>query len=216
MDKEKVNGTRRSVGRRLRVPGLLLLSIGSWAAYLPLNAPRYPIHSTWTFIDAYVPFVPCFVLPYLAFFPFLWSTMVWRAVKEDRFASVTASFVLINAASALTYLFWQTHVNRPPLLAHGSLCVELIRLVYANDRPYNCFPSLHVSGSVFAALVLWRFHHRWRIAGAALAVLICASTVLVGQHYVLDVVAGACLAFGCVALVEWVQRKVGNLRVADG
>jgi membrane-associated phospholipid phosphatase len=56
------------------------------------------------------------------------------------------------------------------------------------DAPNNCFPSLHVSNSLLLIHFNWRRPHR--ILYAAGSVAIIASTVLVKQHYVVDVLGG--------------------------
>ena len=68
------------------------------------------------------------------------------------------------------------------------------------DPPYNCFPSLHVAHSFVSALTCLRLHRR--LGGVALvaASLVGLSTLFTKQHYVVDVVAGAALAYAAYRL----------------
>src|SRR6185312_379886 len=84
----------------------------------------------------------------------------------------------------------------------NGLCATLLRTLYAVDAGWNLFPSLHVGHSLLVAL-LYRKHARagtWLVWTGAL--LISASTVLIKQHYVVDVLAGALLAGACY-FVAW-------------
>jgi membrane-associated phospholipid phosphatase len=64
------------------------------------------------------------------------------------------------------------------------------------------FPSFHVAG---ALLVTWAFRHRQRIF-IPLIVLntgLALSTVITGEHYVVDVLAAVTLVAVSVALYRW-------------
>jgi membrane-associated phospholipid phosphatase len=65
---------------------------------------------------------------------------------------------------------------------------------YAVDRPYNNFPSLHVSLATYSYLLL--FHARRKLGWLLLApyLLILASPLFVKQHFLLDVLGGLALA----------------------
>lgn len=67
-------------------------------------------------------------------------------------------------------------------------------LNYTIDPPMNCFPSLHVGTMTLATLATWRADRNVGYAAALVALLIAVSTLLVKQHYVADVFAGAALA----------------------
>jgi len=70
-----------------------------------------------------------------------------------------------------------------------------LRLLYSSDPPYNCFPSLHVAHSFVSALACFHVHRRLGAIATISAALVAVSTLFTKQHYVLDVVVGALLAF---------------------
>lgn len=79
----------------------------------------------------------------------------------------------------------------------------MFSLMFALDEPHNLVPSLHVVFSSLIALACADFARPWaRHALHGWLALICASTVLVHQHHLLDVAAGLALA---VALRRWVR-----------
>src|SRR5215510_2366886 len=57
------------------------------------------------------------------------------------------------------------------------------------DAPNNCFPSLHVSNILLLLQFHWRRPHRVLHGGLGIAII--ASTVLVKQHYLVDLLGGA-------------------------
>ena len=72
----------------------------------------------------------------------------------------------------------------------------MLRLIYAADTNTNVFPSMHVVGTLAAVIGIFDSRSaslgaKWGVA--ALGVLINASTVLVKQHSVLDILAGIAL-----------------------
>lgn len=59
----------------------------------------------------------------------------------------------------------------------------------------NCFPSMHTGLSVLAALVAWRHgYHRWATLLTVIAGLVMFSTLYLGVHSILDMIAGTLLA----------------------
>ena len=101
--------------------------------------------------------------------------------------------VVVWFISYAFYFFLQSYIARPQITGTDPLSA-LIRSIYASDRPYNDFPSLHTSLSTIIAIHWWRLDRRIGIPAAIWTALIVASTVLVKQHYVADVAGGLVLA----------------------
>jgi membrane-associated phospholipid phosphatase len=70
-------------------------------------------------------------------------------------------------------------------------------------NPYAAMPSLHVGFAVFVGIGLIAIGGRWRhwILGIVFPVLMSLAVVSTGNHFILDVVAGAALAFAAWYLV---------------
>lgn len=73
---------------------------------------------------------------------------------------------------------------------------------------YAALPSLHVGWAVWVALVMWRGSlSRWiRALAVGYPVLISVVVVVTGNHYLIDILAGALLVLGSDALVTLVRR----------
>jgi membrane-associated phospholipid phosphatase len=147
-------------------------------------------------IDDLIPVVPAFVIPYVSLEPFIYATLVLFLLFRTRFFH-SAALTLIAAwfVSYAFYFFLQSYIDRPVLTGTDTL-TQMIRDVYAGDNAYNDFPSLHTSLSTILALHWWRVDRRIGVPVAIWVALIVASTVLVKQHYLADVIGGLLLAFG--------------------
>jgi len=147
-------------------------------------------------LDAALPVVPMFAVPYVSLNPLVYFTLVVFLLCRTRiFQSACLAMIAAWFVSYFFYFFLQTEVVRPVLTA-GDVFTQMIRQVYASDNPYNDFPSLHTSISTILAVHWFRFDRRAGYVAAAWTALIVASTVLVKQHYLADVAAGLLLAFG--------------------
>nr|WP_241981539.1 phosphatase PAP2 family protein [Halorubrum sp. GN11_10-6_MGM] len=85
---------------------------------------------------------------------------------------------------------------------------ELTAAVASNT---NVFPSLHASLSVAVFAVAWRSRRRfprWTALAAALAAAVVYSTMFLGIHWAIDVVAGALLGVGSVAAATRIVARV--------
>ena len=109
------------------------------------------------------------------------------------FRSAAVAMIIAWLVSYAFYDLLQSYVARPHLTGSDPL-TALIRAVYAGDRPYNDFPSLHTSLSTIVAVHWWRVDRRAGAVAAAWSLLIVASTLLIHQHYLADVAGGLVLA----------------------
>ncbi len=147
-------------------------------------------------LDAALPVVSIFVIPYVSLQPIIYVSLVLLLLTRTRiFQSVSLSLIIAWFVSYAFYFFLQTSVLRPVLTA-GDALTRMIRAVYAADNPFNDFPSLHTSLSTIIALHLSRVDRRLGIVVSIWTVFIVASTVLIKQHYLADIVGGLLLAFG--------------------
>ena len=101
-----------------------------------------------------------------------------------------------KALCFVLFLLLPTTIARPEAAGSG-LIGWLTRTIYAADTPVALFPSIHCVDS----WLCWRFlmdcrkvpkWYKW--VNFVFSLLVCASTVLVKQHVVVDIFAGIAVA----------------------
>jgi membrane-associated phospholipid phosphatase len=182
------------LGAGVYVANLIYAWLNHGPAVLNLRTP----------VDAALPVVPVFVIPYDSLEPVIYFTLIVFLLFRTRlFQSACLAVITALLVSYGFYFCLQTEVVRP-VLTGSDVFTQMIRDVYAGDNPFNDFPSLHTSTSALMAIYWLRADRRVGIVAAVWAALVVASTVLIKQHYVADVVSGLALAFGAA----WVYRRL--------
>jgi membrane-associated phospholipid phosphatase len=193
--------------RRTRVFLVLVLAYGVFAAtYLPINlfSRGRPARTLYLPGEASIPFVPAFeflyVLGYLL--PVL-AVFALPGPRELRRLLVAFGTTLLVAYG--TYLLFPVWFERPALQP-DSLATWLLWLEY-HDPSYNHFPSLHVGISWLLYLACRRgvrFPRLFLVTVLGIAL----STLLVKQHYMVDVLYGIGLASLTWAATALLDRKL--------
>lgn len=134
-----------------------------------------------------IPFVPLFILGYLAVY--LAVIIVYVLVDDYAlFKRAVVLFIIVPTVHFILFLLIPVKMNRPNVDGADGIMHLLTHYYYLMDHPVNCFPSLHVSYSFAGTLLMWNYKRRWAYGLLLLTMLVAASVILVKQHYVLDVV----------------------------
>ncbi len=143
-------------------------------------------------LDAHIPLVPAFSVPYLLFLPALVGTILYAYVSNTRFKALALSIIIVYLLSYIVYLLYQTYVPRPAVNGHDVFS-SLVQWIYGHDQPYNGMPSTHASGATILAVYYLSTSTRlgWLIAVFSLIVVL--STLFVKQHFILDAITGVAL-----------------------
>ena len=172
-------------------------------------------------LDLQIPFCEWFVIPYVLWFPYIIFTMVLAVMSGKKDFLHSCAIIYLSIFIPMTFcLFVPNGIPielRPDFEALGrnNPAIWLVKFIYLVDSPpRNCMPSMHVSVSCalfFTILtnkqIPWR---KWLIpCSFLLSALICAATVLIKQHSILDVYYGVIVAvsvFAAVMIVEFFLR----------
>jgi len=165
--------------------------------YLPINlfSVGRAAHQLWLPGEARIPLVPEFEFLYVLTYLLPLGLVAWLP-DARRFRRTGLAFALTLGVAYTTYLLFPVYLERP-VLEVGSVATYLLSLEY-HDPSYNHFPSLHVAISWLVYLAC-RDAVRLRGVFFVLVIGISISTVFVKQHYAVDVLAGALLAWGAWA-----------------
>lgn len=147
--------------------------------------------------DADIPYVPAFVVFYIGAFV-QWIVYYWHLAVEDTALSwrLFASHAFALLVCAVCFFALPFTIERPAIEG-GGIIAWLLGIVYAVDPPTRLFPSLHCLVSYLCTrrtLALKTTKPLVKAGSVAFTVLVCLSTVLIRQHYAVDVVAGVALA----------------------
>ena len=185
----------RQPGQRHR---LLLLY---WLIYLPgyvLSGRLHrPVHAVCTAIalDGRIPFVEAFIGPYLLWILILMGLVAYGVLREPRMFTHLMWFLMLTfTAAVLTFWLFPTYAGvRPAEVPGRGVFAALTRFVYWIDADANACPSEHIIGVFAIVFAVWdsRALSRPWIKGLTVltALAIIASTALVKQHAVLDILA---------------------------
>lgn len=173
--------------------------------------PKYIIHCK---LDEIIPFCEVFIIPYVFWFLYVPGAFIWfkRRGWEDYKKLCLMIFSGLTICLVIYYVF-PTGLNlRLAQDAHETgFLYNMVYLLRAIDTPTNVCPSIHVMNTVMifqAVCSLENLKHRKLTISVhfVIMVLICASTVLLDQHSVIDVICGVMMSFvihGLVYKVEW-------------
>ncbi len=171
--------------RAIYVVSVVVVLIG----YSLTNRPQVTTFSTQTLVDTIIPLVPVFVIPYLLYLPFLFGSLVWMLTRFSHLERLwLRRFVFAQIIAIVFFIFFPTTMVRP-IIVNGGLFEDLVRFVYTNDQPFNLFPSTHVLHTLIMTSYWVRRGYSRQLIFPFTAI-VCVSTVLVKQHYALDIVGG--------------------------
>jgi len=149
-----------------------------------------------TWVDDRIYLWPPAVYVYILYYPLFVASFLlvkdMRVLKKGFMAFVYAELI-----TCFCFLIYPVVVDRPSLVSVNDSSSWILTKVWAIDTAVNSFPSQHVTFIwVCAFMVSMAYRSRKWVVGSAVlvAILISVSTVLVKQHYVWDVIAGAIVA----------------------
>lgn len=152
----------------------------------------YPVSCA---LDAYIPFCEFFVIPYLFWFVYLIGMHLYTLLYDiEAFRKLMWFIIISYSIGMVIYLLFPTCQElRPATFERDNLFTRFLYCFYQFDTSTNVCPSLHVVGSAAVWCTSWHIERfrtpRWQLFFSSTAILICASTMLLKQHSVIDVVA---------------------------
>lgn len=147
-------------------------------------------------LDAYIPFLEGFIIPYYLWFAFVPGVMIFFFFKSKEAFVRCAIFLFTGMTiSLITFTAYPTAVDFRPVLSElgrSNLCISLTEFMYSIDPGTNVLPSIHCFNSLGLMVAVFEEEctkkHLWlRIISVILGISISLSTVLVKQHSIIDI-----------------------------
>ena len=180
-------------------------------------------------LDDRVPLCEPFIIVYLLAFA-QWAAGYLLAAGESRAVCrrVAVGDIIAKMVCFAVFLIIPTTLHRPEITGSG-IFDRLTRMVYSMDAPDNLLPSIHCLESwvcLRSSFWLRRVPRWYRPVNAVFTVLVCASTVLLKQHLLIDIPAGILTAELGLGLAGWItvpgslpiwrKARRAGLRISTG
>ena len=176
------------------------------------------LHEVHFFLDDMIPFNELFVIPYFFWHPLIVIVLLYTLINEtDNFRNLMKFFILTFTVSLIIYLIYPTSLDiRPHDFERDNICTMIAQLLYSVDNPVNVCPSMHIIGCLGMLFASWDTRGKdsvpKKVFMAVAFVFICASTLIVKQHSVIDVLAAI-----PISLIGWVLcfrgKEIENIKI---
>lgn len=171
-----------------------------------------------------------YVMPHLAAVGLWWYGS--RTGRRSAFRAYLAGSIAIMALGLLLYAVlptsppWLEATVDDGMLVHRITRAsnagetrdpEQIYTFFTDPNPIAAMPSLHTAISVLMAAALWRVRPALGVAGGVYALAMGFSLIYLGEHYLIDVLAGAALSIAIAVVAgRWLtDRRVRWSGLAD-
>ena len=164
---------------------------------------KEPVTWVWCPLDDVIPFWRYAIVAYLLWFPWIPVTLLYLLFtsREELWQTIAPLYCGMALCIVAYIVFPNGQQLRPAVIEGDDVFAWAVRTIQGVDPPLNVCPSLHVLVTVHLGLAWIRSRtpfvarHPWlRAASLLLTLAICAATVLLKQHSVIDVFVGAALA----------------------
>jgi len=158
-------------------------------------------HVMYCAADDIIPFCEWFVIPYLFWFIYIIGMHIYTLLYDvEAFRRMMKYIIITHTITIIIYFLFPTCQQlRPEQFIRDNILTRFMSDFYRFDTNTNVCPSLHVIGSLAVMeAALWSEKIKSKGVKAAFvvtAILICASTVFLKQHSVLDLVAAVPVCF---------------------
>ena len=176
-------------------PMVVLVSLIPLYLFIPGILPGRTMYAPELALDRAWPLVPSWSIVYGGLYLFLIVLPVLTVREPEQVRRTVRTYLTVWLTAYVFFVIYPTVAPRPDVVPGDGFGAWGLRMLYGADPPHNCFPSLHVAHSFVSALTCYRLHRRLGIVALLFAALVAASTLFAKQHYLLDVLAGALLAW---------------------
>lgn len=186
----------------------IFLILTLWFAYLKKTI--IPTHIMDSYIDSKIPFIKEFVIAYYFWFAYMAIGFVYLGfVSKKDFYKLELFLALGMSISFIIFIVYPNAQFPRPAVKGNDVFSFLVNFIYSHDGTNNVFPSIHVCNAIGVHLALVNcesFKNKVTLKYLSLFAMlsICASTVFIKQHSIIDVIGGILLAsiiYSCIYIL---------------
>lgn len=197
----------------------------TWFCYLERTVKR-PTNLIHMILDDKIPFCEIFIIPYLLWFAYVSSVVLYFFFKDkqDYYRSCAFLFTGMTIFLIVSTLWPNGHHLRPAVMPRDNIFSMMVSMLYKTDTPTNLWPSIHVYNSLgahFAVLKNEKLRKKpvVHIGSLILCVSIILSTMFLKQHSIFDVLTAFIMAavmyivvYGFDIVTLWQTHRYGERR----
>ena len=164
------------------------------------------------YIDNKIPFIPQFIIIYNLFYPMIFISFynIFNHDKDTYYKGIIAG-ILGYIIADIIFLLYPVEMIRPDITNLNIDVINnfILQLTYKIDNPpINCFPSIHCIFCFQAIYSIIRCkNYSYKYIPIFILFLIIISTLLVKQHYVIDVLGALVVVIITNFIVYLIKRK---------
>jgi len=163
-------------------------------------------------LDNVIPLIPWTILIYHGCYVF-YAINYYLSTRYDKGGG---GYCFIDAHYLGMVAFFMFYVSFPTVMTRPNISATtvfdwLLCITYEGDGPTNLFPSLHCFSGWLCYIGVRNNKNipKWyQIVSCILALVVCASTLTVKQHVIVDVPSGILLAELCYLLSTHINKKI--------
>ena len=169
-----------------------------WFEYLKKTI--VPVHIMYSTIDSLIPFIKEFIIPYFFWFIYMAIGFLYFGLVSKKDYYRLLKFICLSmCVGYIIFILYPNGQFARPVVTGKDIFSNMIIFLYSTCETNNVFPSLHVCNAIGVHLsVIYSDKLKnkkiVKVVSFILLILICASTLFVKQHSIIDVVGGVILA----------------------
>lgn len=190
--------------------GMLLANMFTYFV-TPVWTNRMTHYCMATKLDNALPFLPIFVVPYVAaFVQWVVGYLMIAGTDKEYCYPIFKGEILAKLMVCALFLLIPTTMTRAEITG-TDIFSRLVALIYQMDEPVNLFPSIHCLESWFCfrgSMNRKYFTKKYTAAMGVMTLLVFLSTVFIKQHVVLDMLGAVAAAEAGLFLVKKCHFKL--------
>ncbi|MEK9730902.1 MAG: phosphatase PAP2 family protein [Candidatus Poseidoniales archaeon] len=161
-------------------------------------------------LDSSIPFIPYSLIAYFSLYLYypIFAYILTKDDQRPQGLEIIKYFLMMTWFSFFFFIALPTEIQLRHQL-HANQFEQFYQIMHFVDNPYNAWPSLHVSHSLFIILASVHLKSATREISQQTKIMLIAvwlclviSTLTTKQHYVFDAVSGALVGWGAWKLYQ--------------